>query len=287
MRNIVVLLGALSLTGCGGSDMEQPVVVQSPSAAVIQKDTSSVFFHVGMYQNGTSDTKYTEKNSNYDINLTIFNKSNQSKNEIFHKLNYTDVNGNIYSENYVIDVQKKLLIKVNESILHKDQTYKTFNYNGQYIQFDFNLEKGQERIQRVNVNTYDSALHESLIIPTKVTTKYLGLDNILVNNSRYNVGKFETIEEIKNFKAIITTWFNITNGVVLKQSKNIQNIQNNTIEESTINIVNSPININTINDIVIFAKFYRTINSENNEFITSVVYGKDSNNDSSDTFIFR
>ncbi|CEO42213.1 hypothetical protein [Photobacterium kishitanii] len=294
MRNIIVLLSALSLAGCGGSsDPEKTVAV--PSAiikpmtvqAVIPKDLSSVFFHVGLYQNGATDIKYIEKNSSYGLNLTVLNKHDQYQDKISHKLNYTDANGNIYSENYVVDVQNKLLIKVNESILHKDQTYKTFNYNGQYIQFDFNLEKGQERIQKFNVNTYDSASHELLVIPTKVTTKYLGLDNLDINNTRYNAGKFETIEELGHFKATITTWFNINNGIVLKQLKIIKNSKNNTLETDAINIVDSSINYSSVYNNITFTKFNRTRDSENNEFITNVVYGDSSVTDGVDTFIIK
>ncbi|PSW45348.1 hypothetical protein, partial [Photobacterium kishitanii] len=161
------------------------------------------------------------------------------------------------------------------------------NYNGQYIQFDFNLEKGQERIQKFNVNTYDSASHELLVIPTKVTTKYLGLDNIDINNTRYNAGKFETIEEIGHFKATITTWFNITNGIVLKQLKIIKNSKNKTLETDAINIVDSSINYSSAYNNITFTKFNRTRDSENNEFITNVVYGDSSVTDSVDTFITK
>ena len=56
MRNIIVLLSALSLAGCGGSsDPEKTVAVPSPIIKpttvqfVIQKDLFSVFFYVGLY----------------------------------------------------------------------------------------------------------------------------------------------------------------------------------------------------------------------------------------------
>lgn len=275
MKNILSLLTILSLVGCGGGGEESEAVkpVVEPAVKPVVKPTvepieiATIFFNMDMYQNGEANIQYnmyqgSEANiensaelPKYDLSIKVLNKKLASENKILHKLNFTDEQGAVHSENYVIDIQSKSIIKIDKSISYKDTTYKTFNYNNQYVQFDFNLEKGQEISTSFNVDTFDSALHKIVVVPTKVTTKYLGLDNIEVGNILYNTGKFLTIEETDSSIVVTATWFNITNGVIVKQTKTINYLDDNTVAENLINIVDDSIDFNTNYNENEFSKF--------------------------------
>ena len=266
MRHIIILLGVLSLVGCGNDDSEKPKMSETVKPSVkpdVQpddvdpKDIALTFFNVDMYQNGTADIKYigtNESNQSYERNIHILNQNSEYEDKISHKLNYKDVNNDIYSENYIVDVKNKLIIKVDGSVLYNDGEYKTFNYNGKYIQFDFNLKNGQESSKVFNVTIFDSSLRQIVTVPTKVTAKYLGLDQKEIGSITYNTGKFETIEETKNSKKVITTWFNITNGVIVKQTE-IDNDSDNTEVDNTFHIVDSTVDFNANYNEITLAKF--------------------------------
>lgn len=294
MRNVVVLLGALSLVGCGGggdSETEQstlpettkpmvvkptevkpiikptidkpiivvkPVVKLEPEVAVDPKDTAITFFHVDMYQNGSASIKYVATTADHQLDestVNVFNQHLEYEDKISHKLKYKDANGNIHTEYYIVDVPNKVITKVDESILYNNNKYKTFHYMDRNVQFDFNLEKNEQTRSQFNTKVFDNALHQIVVIPTKVTTTYLGLEKIEAGGVSYNSGKFKTVEENKSLKAVTTTWFNITNGVIIKQLKNTHNTDNNTVTEEAIDIVDSNIDYNANTDQAELAKF--------------------------------
>ncbi|WP_178138419.1 hypothetical protein, partial [Moritella viscosa] len=228
-------------------------------------DNATMFFNMDMYQNGEVDIQYNmyqngEANTKlpkHVLSIKMLNKS-ISENRILHKLNFTDEQGFVHSENYVINIQNKTITKVDESILYEDSKYgryEVFEYNSQYVKFDFNLEKGQQSSKTFNARIFDSASHKFIVVSTKVTTKYLGLDKIEAANTSYNAGKFETIEETASSKIVTTTWFNSTNGVILKQAKSIHNLSDNTVVKNIIYIVDSSVNFNDHDNEIAFSKF--------------------------------
>lgn len=291
MRNAIVLLGALSLAGCGGdSDAEQsthlkitdpvvikpvevkpiinpiivkpiavkPIVKLEPEIVVDLKDTALPFFNTNMYLNGSANIKYMVKSDHhqpYELVVNTINQRAEYEDKISHRLNYKDTNGNVHTEYYVVDVQNKVIIKTDESILYGNGTYETSKYMGKNIQFDFNLEKGKENFTQFNTKVFDSSLQKIEIMPTKVITKYLGLEKIEAGDISYNSGKFEIIEENKLSTSITTTWFDIDNGVIIKQVKSRHNIKDNIVIKNVMDIVDSSVNFKVNMNDSIFAKF--------------------------------
>lgn len=259
MKNILLLFIAICLFGCGGGEVVKTVI----EPVIEPDDTASIFFNVDMYQNGETSIQYesygnsdgyNENSSKHNLNLKIINHS-ISENKTLQKLVFTDESGAIHSEYYLIDMQEKLIMKVEKSILYKDNSYKTFNYGNQYVNFNFNLKKYQEDSKEFNVSSFNSVSHESTNTSIKVTTKYLGLDEVEVRNTIYNTGKFEITEESSRSKIVDTIWFNIDNGVIVKKKTYIHDSVSKTTTENSIDILNSSISFDLNYNDSTFSKF--------------------------------